>query len=212
LQSANWPNCYTRWGGGSASTDRSSTATCTPTPPAAPPNNSAPLRRCRWSHARSDVLAADGVCGHELVVGIDAPVHVPVHATATRFDAKMPGRGYVDLSGIRLDPRLPSPLTPTGSDRYTTPTLAYAVELGAGAEPFEAWIRPGNGPTRILVHPPARGLRDHHGPPWASPSNLTDQAVLDAMDRDPLPKRRSLVFGSPVPAAYRQPAPASFAP
>ncbi|PRH79667.1 transcriptional regulator, partial [Streptomyces solincola] len=42
-----------------------------------------------------------------LTVGLSAPEHV-VHPV---FDKKIPGSWYVDLSHIRLDPRLPSPLS-----------------------------------------------------------------------------------------------------
>jgi hypothetical protein len=53
----------------------------------------------------------------------------------------------VDLSGIDLDPRLPSPFTPTGEAPagpgwYATPTVAYALELGATVAPLQAWLRP----------------------------------------------------------------------
>ncbi|MYS87788.1 hypothetical protein [Embleya scabrispora] len=94
-----------------------------------------------------DVNAAFLAAASRLPVGIGAPEHV----TAPRFDPKMPGCWYVDLSGVRVDPRLPSPFTPngiapTGPGWYATPTVAYAAELGATVEPLQAWIRPENGP------------------------------------------------------------------
>ncbi|MBC3844547.1 transcriptional regulator [Streptacidiphilus sp. 4-A2] len=78
-----------------------------------------------------------------LNVGLCAPEHVvrPV------FDKKVPGTWRVDLSGMQLDPRLPSPFTPsglppTGPGWYTTQTVAYAVELGLTVAPSEAYVRP----------------------------------------------------------------------
>ena len=78
-----------------------------------------------------------------LNVGLCAPEHVvrPV------FDKKVPGTWRVDLSGMQLDPRLPSPFTPSGLPPkgpgwYTTQTVAYAMELGLDVQPSEAYIRP----------------------------------------------------------------------
>ncbi|WP_404817280.1 telomere-associated protein Tap [Streptomyces thermolineatus] len=94
-----------------------------------------------------DVNAAFLAAASRLTVGLGAPLHVhrPV------FDRKTPGAWYADLSGIDLDPRLPSPFTPHGRRPegpawYATPTLAYAVELGADVRPLQAWIRPEAGP------------------------------------------------------------------
>ncbi|GAA3381251.1 hypothetical protein GCM10020367_71800 [Streptomyces sannanensis] len=77
-----------------------------------------------------------------LPVGLSGPeeVHRPV------FDKKIPGTWLVDLSHIDLDPRLPSPFTPTGQRPegpawYATPTVAYAVELGYDVAPIKAFIR-----------------------------------------------------------------------
>jgi len=76
-------------------------------------------------------------------VGLCAPQYVkrPV------FDKKVPGSWLVDLSGLAVDPRLPSPFTPSGQPPqgpgwYATPTVAYAVELGLNVEPIEAYVRP----------------------------------------------------------------------
>ncbi|MFF7245965.1 telomere-associated protein Tap [Embleya sp. NPDC008237] len=93
-----------------------------------------------------DVNAAFLAAASRLPVGLGAPVHVD----APTFDKKMPGCWYVDLSGIEIDPRLPNPFTPTGlrptgPGWYATPTVAYAAELGAAIDPFEAWIRPDHG-------------------------------------------------------------------
>ncbi|MFI6986498.1 telomere-associated protein Tap [Embleya sp. NPDC050154] len=129
-----------------------------------------------------DVNAAFLAAASRLPVGIGAPVHV----TAPRFDAKTPGCWYVDLSGIRLDPRLPSPFTPTGiaptgPGWYATPTVAYATELGATVEPLQAWIRPENGP---YLDPWYTRLRDAYMTTIAHlgvTPDLTDRAFLDAM-------------------------------
>ncbi|MDQ0847564.1 helix-turn-helix transcriptional regulator [Streptomyces sp. V1I6] len=93
-----------------------------------------------------DVNMAFAAAANGTVVGLGAPVHVkqPV------FDPKLPGSWLVDLSHIELDPRLPSPFTPTGERPmgpawYATPTVAYAVELGHEVTPIEAYVRPDNG-------------------------------------------------------------------
>jgi DNA-binding XRE family transcriptional regulator len=90
-----------------------------------------------------DVNAAFLAAASRLSVGLGPPVF----AKAPTFDRKLPGCWYVDLSGIAVDPRLPSPFTPngatpTGPGWYATPTVAYAVELGADVAPIEAWVRP----------------------------------------------------------------------
>ncbi|MBC3984659.1 helix-turn-helix domain-containing protein [Streptomyces sp. AC536] len=77
-----------------------------------------------------------------LVVGLSAPEHF----VGSEFNPKIPGSWLVDLSHIELDPRLPSPFTPTGSRPtgpawYQTHTLAYAQELGYDVHPIEAYLR-----------------------------------------------------------------------
>ncbi|MFJ3953801.1 telomere-associated protein Tap [Streptomyces libani] len=100
-----------------------------------------------------DVNTAFLAAANRLVVGLSAPVHV----RAPAFDKKTPGAWLVDLSGIELDPRLPSPFTPHGTRPegpawYATPTVAYAQELidtyrlPARIRPLEAWIRTESGP------------------------------------------------------------------
>ncbi|MFH8927131.1 telomere-associated protein Tap [Streptomyces pristinaespiralis] len=93
-----------------------------------------------------DVNMAFAAAANGTIVGLGAPVHVkqPV------FDPKLPGSWLVDLSHIALDPRLPSPFTPTGERPtgpawYATPTVAYAVELGYRVTPLQAYVRPDNG-------------------------------------------------------------------
>ncbi|MFJ8313270.1 MULTISPECIES: telomere-associated protein Tap [unclassified Streptomyces] len=100
-----------------------------------------------------DVNTAFLAAANRLVVGLGAPVHV----TAPAFDKTVPGCWLIDLSGIEMDPRLPSPFTPDGVRPegpawYATPTVAYAHELiGAYGlpvtlAPVEAWLRPESGP------------------------------------------------------------------
>ncbi|WP_030724254.1 telomere-associated protein Tap [Streptomyces sp. NRRL F-2580] len=77
-----------------------------------------------------------------LVVGLSAPDHF--HRPA--FNKKIPGSWLVDLSHIELDPRLPSPFTPSGQRPegpawYQTHTVAYAQELGYDVAPIEAYLR-----------------------------------------------------------------------
>ncbi|MFE9934310.1 telomere-associated protein Tap [Streptomyces sp. NPDC005533] len=77
-----------------------------------------------------------------LVVGLSAPDHFH----APRFNKKIPGSWLVDLSHIELDPRLPSPFTPSGQRPegpawYQTHTVAYAQELGHEVSPIAAFLR-----------------------------------------------------------------------
>ncbi|MDJ0345863.1 helix-turn-helix transcriptional regulator [Streptomyces sp. H10-C2] len=99
-----------------------------------------------------DVNTAFLAAANRLIVGLGEAVHVkrPV------FDKKTPGSWLVDLAGIELDPRLPSPftphgMTPTGPAWYATPTVAYAQELigllglQLTIHPIEAYVRPQSG-------------------------------------------------------------------
>ncbi|GAA2358273.1 hypothetical protein SVIO_001730 [Streptomyces violaceusniger] len=107
-----------------------------------------------------DVNMAFAAGANGLIVGLGAPTYVK----APVFDAKLPGSWLVDLSHVDLsrvkvgkdtwadlDPSLlPSPFTPKGERPdgpawYATPTVAYAVELGYGVAPIEAYVRYDNG-------------------------------------------------------------------
>lgn len=129
-----------------------------------------------------DVNAAFLAAASRLPVGLGAPVHVQ----APTFDKKLPGCWYVDLSGVAVDPRLPSPFTPdgvapTGPGWYATPTVAYAVELGAVVDPFEAWVRPDHG---SYLDPWYGRLRDAYLATMADlgvTPDLDEAAFLDAM-------------------------------
>ncbi|MGW0769335.1 telomere-associated protein Tap [Streptomyces sp. NPDC002676] len=94
-----------------------------------------------------DVNMAFAAAANRTVVGLGAPRHVH----NPDFDPGLPGSWLVDLSHIRLDPRLPSPFTPHGEPPegpawYATPTVAYALELGYQVAPLEAYVRPEHGP------------------------------------------------------------------
>ncbi|MFF0728560.1 telomere-associated protein Tap [Streptomyces sp. NPDC004134] len=130
-----------------------------------------------------DVNMAFAAAANRLTVGLDAPVHTD----GPRFDKKIPGSWYVDLSHIELDPRLPGPFTPTG-DRpsgpawYATPTVAYAAELGYDVAPLEAWLRPEPG---AYLDPWYERLRDAYLATMADlgvTKDLTEAGYLAAMD------------------------------
>ncbi|MFD4867759.1 telomere-associated protein Tap [Streptomyces sp. NPDC058412] len=117
-----------------------------------------------------------------LRVGLDAPVHVerPV------FDPSLPGSWLVDLSPVTLDQRLPSPFTPdgrppAGAAWYTTPTLAYAVELGFPVQPVEAYVRTAGG---AYLDPWYKRIRDGYLATMADlgvGAGLGGRELLDAL-------------------------------
>ncbi|MEU0084390.1 helix-turn-helix transcriptional regulator [Streptomyces sp. NPDC006274] len=130
-----------------------------------------------------DVNMAFAAAANGTVVGLGAPVHV----THPAFDPKLPGSWLVDLSGVELDPRLPSPFTPTGERPtgpawYATPTVAYAVELGHAVAPIEAYVRPENGRYLDAWY---NRLRDAYVATMADlgvTAGLEPQTFLEAMD------------------------------
>ena len=143
-----------------------------------------------------DVNTAFLAAANRLVVGLSEPVHVkdPV------FAKDVPGSWLVDLSGIELDPRLPSPFTPHGRRPggpawYATPTVAYAAELaeryGLPVEirPAEAWLRKDSG---AYLDPWYKQLADAYKATMADlgvTADLTPREFLAAMEhhkqRDP---------------------------
>ncbi|MGW3149555.1 telomere-associated protein Tap, partial [Streptomyces sp. NPDC001177] len=137
-----------------------------------------------------DVNMAFAAAANRTVVGLGAPVHV--HNPA--FDPSLPGSWLVDLSHIRLDPRLPSPFTPDGDAPlgpawYATPTVAYAQELGYEVAPLEAYVRPEHGPYLDAWY---TRLRDAYVATMADlgvTTGMTPEEFLTAMDghkdRDP---------------------------
>ncbi|QKW55049.1 helix-turn-helix transcriptional regulator (plasmid) [Streptomyces buecherae] len=138
-------------------------------PPEAPPGHPLALesgqglREEASDWARDPQTLTDEECAHPYAIGLDTNLAflaasnrlsiglgAPEHVTQPRFNKKISGSWYVDLSGAPHDPRLPSPFTPdgqppTGPAWYSTPTVAYAVELGVDIHPEQAWLRPGTG-------------------------------------------------------------------
>lgn len=155
---------------------------------------------------RDPQLLTDAECARKYAVGIDVntaflaaanrlPVGLgePVHLAAPDFDKSLPGSWLIDLSGIEMDPRLPSPFTPRGSRPtgpawYATPTVAYAHELvttyglPVTPRPLEAWVRPENGP---YLDPWYRRLADAYKTTMAElgvTADLDEHAFLAAME------------------------------
>ncbi|MBY8888964.1 helix-turn-helix transcriptional regulator [Streptomyces sp. PTM05] len=101
-----------------------------------------------------DVNMSFAAAANGLTVGLDGPVHLTGDPD---FDPALPGSWLVDLSHVDLSRAqingrtvdgdlLPSPFTPkgdrpTGPAWYATPTVQYAVELGFGVAPLEAYVR-----------------------------------------------------------------------
>ncbi|NUS13075.1 MAG: helix-turn-helix transcriptional regulator [Streptomyces sp.] len=119
-----------------------------------------------------------------LVVGLSGPDHF--HAPA--FNPKIPGSWLVDLSPIELDPRLPSPFTPTG-DRptgpawYQTHTVAYAQELGYNVAPIEAYLRRETGAYLDPWHDRLKNAYVDTLADLGVTKDLDDRAFLEAMER-----------------------------
>ncbi|MFD3466247.1 telomere-associated protein Tap [Streptomyces sp. NPDC058682] len=130
------------------------------------------------------VNLAPAAAASRLSLGLDAPVNVE----RPDFDKALPGSWLVDLSRTTLDERLPSPFTPhgrppTGAAWYTTPTLAYAVELGFAVRPLAAYVRTRSAPYLDAWY---ERLRDAHVATMADLGmgpGLTDKELLDAMAR-----------------------------
>ncbi|MFH9425416.1 telomere-associated protein Tap [Streptomyces sp. NPDC017529] len=117
------------------------------------------LREEAYQWVRSVDTLTDEECLLPFAVGLDlntaflaaaarlsVGLSEPVHFVNPPFNPKIPGSWLVDLSGIELDPRLPSPFTPdgtrpTGPAWYQTHTVAYAQELGYNVAPIEAYLR-----------------------------------------------------------------------
>ncbi|WP_309144352.1 helix-turn-helix transcriptional regulator [Streptomyces sp. BR123] len=131
-----------------------------------------------------DVNMAFAAGANGAVVGLGAPTHV----TRPAFDPKVPGCWLVDLSHVELDPRLPSPFTPTGERPggpawYATPTVAYAVELGYDVRPAEGYLRRESGRYLDAWY---QRLRDAYVATMADlgvTTGMEPQAFLEAMAR-----------------------------
>lgn len=130
-----------------------------------------------------DLNTAFLAAASRLTVGLGEPVH----RMRPPFDKKTPGCWLVDLSHVKADPRLPSPFTPSGLPPqgpgwYTTPTVAYAAELGYDIAPLEAYVRPEHG---AYLDPWHDRLRDAYLATMADlgvPTGTDEQAFLAAME------------------------------
>lgn len=179
-----------------------------------------------------DVMVAFLAATRRLNVGTGPAVHRPRNPD---FNPELPGSWYLDLSHVEIDPRLPNPFTssgrrPEGPAWHATPTVAYAVELGATVRPLEAWVRPVNSP---YLQPWYERLRNAYLTTMAGlgvTGELTDEEFLAAMethkDGDPMlvalldaikataksgigklrqrPTGVDYVFGEPWPALTRK--------
>ncbi|MEV6727126.1 helix-turn-helix transcriptional regulator [Streptomyces xanthochromogenes] len=133
-----------------------------------------------------DVTTAFLAAASRTPVGLSAPVH----ETRPRFDKKIPGSWFADLSHIELDPRLPNPFTPSGQRPegpawYQTHTLAYAVELGYNVEPLEAYLRPEAGAYLDPWHDRLKAAFLATMADLGVTTTLTDAQFLAAMERVP---------------------------
>jgi hypothetical protein len=136
-----------------------------------------------------DVNTAFLAAANRLMVGPSGPEHVK----APRFDKQVPGSWLVNLSGIEIDPRLPSPFTPHGGRPegpawYATPTLAYAQELidqfklPVQLRPLEAYVRREAG---LYLDPWYKHLAEAYKQTMADlgvTSDLPPASFLDAME------------------------------
>ncbi|MFI9296783.1 telomere-associated protein Tap [Streptomyces gardneri] len=119
-----------------------------------------------------------------LVVGLSEPEHF----VRPKFYPKVPGSWLVDLSHIELDPRLPSPFTPTGERPtgpawYQTHTVAYAQELGFNVEVLEAYLRKETGAYLDPWHDRLRTAYVDTLADLGVTKDLTDVEFLAAMER-----------------------------
>ncbi|MCX5346101.1 telomere-associated protein Tap [Streptomyces atratus] len=119
-----------------------------------------------------------------LTVGLSAPDHF--HAPT--FNPKIPGSWLVDLSHVELDPRLPSPFTPTGERPtgpawYQTHTVAYAQELGYNVAPIEAYLRRETGAYLDPWHDRLKNAYVDTLADLGVTKDLTDTEFLAAMDQ-----------------------------
>ncbi|MEU5958245.1 XRE family transcriptional regulator [Streptomyces sp. NPDC047525] len=189
--------------------------------------------RSRPNVVALDVSVAFLAACRRLHVGTGPAIHRPHNP---HFDPDLPGSWYLDLSHVEIDKRLPNPFTssgerPQGPAWYATPTVSYAVELGAEVRPLEAWVRETHSP---YLQPWYETLRAAYLTTMASlgvTADLDDEEFLAAMaaykDGDPalvtlvnaikstaksgigkLRQRPNIglnyVFGEPWPALHRK--------
>ncbi|MFI9255269.1 telomere-associated protein Tap [Streptomyces sp. NPDC053069] len=146
-------------------------------------------------------LPTDEECTLPFAVGLEPqygvpcgrgpPGRRPVGARALReppFNPKISGSWLVDLSHIELDPRLPSPFTPTGERptgpaRYQTHTVAYAQELGYNVQPIEAYLRRETGAYLDPWHDRLKNAYVDTLADLGVTKDLDDRAFLTAMEQ-----------------------------
>ncbi|MFB7076408.1 telomere-associated protein Tap [Streptomyces sp. NPDC056308] len=131
-----------------------------------------------------DLNTAFLAAASRLVVGLSAPDHFH----GPKFNPKIPGSWLVDLSHIKLDPRLPSPFTPDGSRPtvpawYQTHTVAYAQELGYDVHPVEAYLRRETGAYLDPWHDRLKTAYVDTLADLGVTKDLTDTEFLAAMER-----------------------------
>ncbi|MEU1628294.1 helix-turn-helix transcriptional regulator [Streptomyces sp. NPDC020096] len=131
-----------------------------------------------------DLNTAFLAAASRLMVGLSGPEHVQ----HPEFDKRIPGSWFVDLSHIELDPRLPSPFTPTGQRPegpawYQTHTVAYAQELGYNIQPIEAYLRRETGAYLDPWHDRLKTAYVDTLADLGVTKDLTDQEFLAAMER-----------------------------
>ncbi|OIJ63420.1 telomere-associated protein Tap [Streptomyces mangrovisoli] len=119
-----------------------------------------------------------------LTVGLSAPEHFHT----PHFNPKIPGSWLVDLSHIEIDPRLPSPFTPTGHRPqgpawYQTHTVVYAQELGHNVHPLEAYLRRETGAYLDPWHDRLKNAYVDTLADLGVTKDLTDTEFLTAMER-----------------------------
>ncbi|WP_405392434.1 helix-turn-helix domain-containing protein [Streptomyces sp. NBC_01102] len=118
-----------------------------------------------------------------LTVGLSEPDHF----VAPKFNPKIPGAWLVDLSHVEVDPRLPSPFTPTGERPtgpawYQTHTVAYAQELGYNVEILEAYLRRETGAYLDPWHDRLKAAYVDTLADMGVTKDLTDAEFLAAME------------------------------
>ncbi|MFC7963106.1 telomere-associated protein Tap [Streptomyces cinereoruber] len=118
-----------------------------------------------------------------LTVGLSEPDHF----VRPRFYPKATGSWLVDLSHVELDPRLPSPFTPTGRRPtgpawYQTHTVVYAQELGYDVDILEAYLRRETGAYLDPWHDRLKAAYAQTLADLGVTPDLTDEAFLAAME------------------------------
>jgi hypothetical protein len=159
------------------------------------------LREEAYQWVRPVDLLTDEECQLPYAVGLDlntaflaaaarltVGLSEPVHFVNPKFNPKIPGSWLVDLSHVELDPRLPSPFTPTGERPtgpawYQTHTVAYAQELGYNVEPIEAYLRKETGAYLDPWHDRLKTAYVDTLADMGVTKDLSDAEFLEAMAR-----------------------------